>query len=110
MVMVCVCCGRMLLTDVMDGMPLVTLIAVLGGDTRFNAGDRFGFRLSVAVSVSPLSSEERIRLLNVAVPDASGTELVPVADSALSRSVIVTVLVAGANAAPLSVNVTTGAG
>ena len=110
MVMVCVCCGRIGVTDVIPGVPLTTLIPVLGGATRFNAGERFGLRLRDAVSVSLVSTEVNLRLLNVADPDESAAKFVPVGDKPSLASVIVTVLVAGANTEPLSVKVTTGAG
>jgi len=101
--MACVCCGRIPLTDVIVGGPFATFNPVL-------AGERFGFKLSEAVSVSPVSAAEKTRLPNEADPDESAAEFVPVSDNPPSASVIVTMLSADANAAPLSVNVTTGPG
>ena len=110
MVIVCVCCGRIPLTDVIVGGPFATFNPVLDGDNKFNAGERFEFKLSEAVSVSPVSAAKKTRLPNEADPDESATEFVPVSDNPPSASVIVTMLSADANAAPLSVNVTTGPG
>jgi len=69
---------------------------VLGAVVRVSAGLRFGLRMRDAVSVSLLSTFEKMRLLNVAVPAESAAELVPLADNALSVSVMVTRLVPGA--------------
>ena len=89
----------------------VTFTGVLGGDvTRFSAGERFEFRLTEAVRMSLAAVEAKSRLLKAAVPAESAVELVPLGSRAPSRSVIVTVLVAGVNTIPLSVKVNTGAG
>jgi len=88
----------------------LTSTPVLGCDIRYNGGERFAFRLSDDVSVSLVSVEEKMRLLNVADPDESAAEFDPLEDSAPSASVMVTVLVPGANTEPLSVRVTAGAG
>jgi hypothetical protein len=88
-----------------------TFTGVLGDDvTRFSAGERLGFRLRDAVSVSSASTEEKMRLLNVAIPDESAIELVEFEDRAASASFMVTVLMAGKNTVPLSVRVKIGAG
>jgi hypothetical protein len=93
------------------GVAFSTFTGVLGGDTtRYSAGERFGFRLNDAVNVSPAAVEEKMRLLNAAVPAASALEFVPLEDRAPSKSVMLTMLVAGTNTVPLSVRVNAGAG